>query len=281
MMRRWLGMWLVSAIGLCVSTTAAAQDDLSWESGDDGGEGAEESGDEASAPDELMQEQDGAAEGDASKFPILLTGGLKFGGGGNYLSTPTNRPLTPQPFDDGAGGWGAAIGPYVQGTILDGLLSLETGFIFDWGYNWSKFTLNNTDYEFGFEFSTLRIPLMLELGTPGEGTRLSVGTGPEFAIGRGSKGRVDPGVPPTQYTSFPAHGEGGTLWAFNVGAEVPFKMLRITFDIHYTMNLDSQSDYAKRVGLSPGGGLTPDVLAKHDMDLRLLLGVGYDYTIGL
>lgn len=219
-----------------------------------------------------------SAQDGGGGFPILLSGGLKAGGGGNYLGEPSNRPAVSLPFDDGAGGWGAGVGPYVQGAILDGLLSLELGLIVDWGYNWSQYTLGQTDYELGWDFTTMRIPIMFEVGTPGEGTRLSLGTGPELAVGMGAKGKVD-GANMSQ--RFPATGEGGTHWAFNLGIEAPFKMLRLSFDVHYTLNLDSVKDYRERVAFVGNSGIPVSVLAKHDMDLRLLLGVAYDYELSL
>jgi len=280
---RLLGVLL--ALLLALTGSAAAQDE--WgDDDDDDEESSEETdgdvGDDDGDDDEVVDPagddvpQDGATR---EKFPLRLLVALKGGGGGNYQNVPDQPPPSSRPFDDGAGGWGAMLGVTVQATAFKGLLGLEMGLLYDWGHTWSKFTFNNADTEWGYEFSTMRFPLLLEVGTPGEGSRLSFGTGPEFAFGGDAEVVATSddfgGVNDTRATG----GQGSTFWIFNLGAELGVEdYLAVTFDIHYAMNLDAESVYVDRFD-NPNDPFT--LQAKNDHELRLMLGVGYVHDLAL
>lgn len=203
-------------------------------------------------------------------FPLRILGSLKAGGGGSYQTKPTRGlgAVGSQPLDDGAGGWAAIIGVTVQATILEGLVGLQIGLLNDWGYSWSEYSVGNTDTEWGYEYSTWRFPLLLQLGTPGKGNRVSIGTGPEFAFG-GDATVIAESTNGGLNMTIPAIDQGGTFWVFNLGAELDVaQVLVLNFDIHYAMNLGTDDDYH-----------TPfaDFPAKNDHELRLMLGLGYAY----
>lgn len=277
---RLLGVLL--ALMFAFTSAAAAQDE--WADDSDADEASEDGSDEGDGGDDG---EDGVVDpaGDdvpedstaRKKFPVRLLATFKGGGGGNYQNVPDQPPVGARPFDDGAGGWGAIVGVTVQATVFKGLLGLEMGLLYDWGHTWSKFTFNNADTEWGYEFSTMRFPLLLEIGTPGEGSRLAFGTGPEFGFGGDAKVVATSddvgGVNNTASTG----GQGSTFWVFNLGAELAVEdFLAVTFDIHYAMNLDAESVYNDRFD-NPNDPFT--LQAKNDHELRLMLGIGYVYDL--
>ena len=71
-------------------------------------------------------------------------------------------------------------------------------------------------------------------------------------------------------TELTAGPHDGTFWVFDLGAELPVQeFLVVTFDIHYGMNLDTESKYLDRIDSSG------NFHARNDHELRLMLGVGY------
>lgn len=206
-----------------------------------------------------------------------LTAGAKLGVGGNYLGAPDDPPAGGSlPFDDGVGGWGLGGGIFSEVRFFNGHLGAELDLLIDSSHNWSKLSIGNTlDYKLGWSATDLRMPVLVNVGTSNEKTRLAFGTGPEFVFALGAKPTSEvtsgPNVP---FNAFDAKTKTHVNWAFNLGLAAPVGRVKLTFDIRFTLNLNSQSKYADRWDISPGG--TPSVVAMHRMDLRLLLGVAYD-----
>lgn len=204
-----------------------------------------------------------------------LTVGGKLGVGGNFLPAPDDPPAGgSQPFDDGVGGWGIGGGIFSEVRFFDGHLGAELDLLIDSSHNWSKLTINNAiDYRLGWAATDLRMPILINAGTSNKGTRLAFGTGPEFVFALGADGKSEvtsgPNIP---FPNFDAKGKTHTNWAFNAGMGLPIGPVRLTFDIRFALNLQSQSKYADRFENT----LPPSVVAMHRMDLRLLIGVAYD-----
>jgi hypothetical protein len=210
----------------------------------------------------------------AEDSPYQVTVGAKLGVGGNFLGAPDDPPAGSPPFDDGVGGWGIGGGIFGEARFLNGHLGAEIGLLIDSSHNWSKLTIGNAiDYRLGWAATDLRLPVLINAGTSNEGTRLAFGTGPEFAfsLGADAKSEVTSG-PDVPFPAFDAKGQTHVNWAFNAGLAVPLGRFRLTFDIRFAINLQSPNKYADRYEL----GTPPSVIAVHGMDLRFLLGFGYD-----
>ena len=210
----------------------------------------------------------------AEESPYQLTVGAKLGAGGNFLGAPDDPPAGTLPFDDGVGGWGIGGGIFSEARFLNGHLGAEIGLLIDSSHNWSKLTISNAiDYQLGWNATDLRLPVLVNVGTNNEGTRLALGTGPEFAfsLGADATSEVTSG-PDVPFPAFDAKGKTHVNWAFNAGLGLPIGRLRLTFDIRFALNLQSPDKYADRYEL----GTPPSVIALHRMDLRFLIGLGYD-----
>lgn len=197
----------------------------------------------------------------------------KAGAGANYLPAPSGTPMIAGPFDDGVGGYGIAGGLAVDARLFKGLLGVESGLIIDAVTDWSKYEpAGNAGPELSLGWSTteLRIPLLVSVGTPGDGTRLSFGTGPEFVVPLSAtyEIEVERGVFGSGY-NFDAESETHVNWLVNLGIASPLGPLRATFDVRFAYNLGVPDTYAERLN----GG---QVKTLHAMDLRLLVGLGYD-----
>lgn len=199
----------------------------------------------------------------------------KLGGGGNYLPPPSEKPPFAAPFDDGVGGYGIAGGVAVDVRLLRGLLGVETGFIVDALKNWSKYEPTGNagpELSLGWSSTDLRVPLLLSVGTPGEGTRLSFGTGPEFVVPMGTDFELEierAGFFQDAMYRYEVEAETHVNWLFNFGLASPVGPVRVTFDLRFALNLAVPDTYAERV-------FNGALVTQHSMDLRLLLGVGYD-----
>lgn len=240
-----------------------AEDDLGGEESADAEYNPEE-GDVSGPEPEPMTDGGGAG-----KSPVAVTVGVKFGVGGNYLPAPDKPAGASYFFDDGVGGVGFGGGFYSQARVLDGLLGLELGFIFDSSNNWSKYTLNGNDFEPAWTTLEMRMPLLFSVGTPGEGTRVSFGTGPEFAFPLSASTEAPGPFPTTGTVATETH----VNWLINLGLAVPVSVVKVSFDLRFGYNLGLPSNNYERAS-----GSVPSyyVLAEHALDLRLLLGVGYD-----
>jgi hypothetical protein len=215
----------------------------------------------------------GSAPASAEDSAYHVTAGVKLGAGGNFLGAPDDKPATTLPFDDGVGGWGLGGGVFGEIRILRGHLGAELGLIFDSSHNWSELTYGNAlEYRLGWSATDLRIPLLINAGTGDQGTRLAIGTGPEFVVALGADGKVEntSGTAPFP-VALNASSESHVNWAFNAGLAAPVGPVKLTFDIRFALNLSAPDQYADRYDAFSG-----TVTAVHRMDLRLLLGVAYD-----
>jgi hypothetical protein len=230
-----------------------------------------------------------AEAGDLGK--VQLTVGAKGGASGNFLSEPDNGPAgVAAPFEEGAGGWGGGGGLFAETRFLKGHLGVETGLAFDFARNKSTITWNDTvETEWGWKQLQLRVPLLIQGGTSDQKDkpRFAVGVGPEFVIPVSSK----PHFAITEGEAFideSFFADGFTVndkayvnFLANIGLGIPVGPVRLTFDLRYALGLGLGKDYDERVDFEPlANPIQTDVLARYNMDLRVLLGVGYDFKFG-
>lgn len=259
------------------------EDELGEEGSDDadlddeglGDEGLDDEGfadADGSETEDLEGETGEAPESDgASDSGMALAFGLKIGGGGNLLPTPDPAPMG-LPFDDGVGGYAFTVGGYAELRILDGLVGFQTGLLFDFVTNLSELSTPTGDQTWGWSATDLRVPILVQIGTPGEGTRLYATTGPEVVLGMSAERTSDTFGPLAVQSDTHAN------WLVGIGLASPISVLRLSFDIQFAYNLGAKGTYAERVsGSAPFGTLS--VQGQHAMDLRLLIGAAYGLSL--
>ncbi len=151
--------------------------------------------------------------------PARFIMGLKIGGGGALYSEPNDTRLRDSVFidnqqtanesfglplfDETRGGWTMSTGFFVQGIFYD-YLGLEVGLHFtqhnileeiDWSYI-ETVTINGATSTQVFEakseqslsWTAVHIPILVKAVIPSGKSRVSLGIGPEFALGSWSRG---------------------------------------------------------------------------------------------
>ena len=266
--RNWLAVVGVSWMALAVP--AAAQDGFQYEDDTATDDMAPDSAanDDMATDDAIEEDTAVSIDSGTQERPVHVTAGAKLGVGGNYLSSPSPKPTASLPFDDGVGGFGVGGGIFGEARFLDGHIGAELGFIFDSSTNWSKYTVNGTDFNPGWSALDLRMPVLINAGTSDAGTRVAVGTGPEFAFPLSASGEITGGgVNRTLTTNTSTH----VNWLVNLGLSTPVGPVKVTFDVRFAYNLATPTTYAERYNV-----VSFTVVPQHEMDLRLLIGVAYD-----
>jgi hypothetical protein len=210
---------------------------------------------------------------------------------GNYLSQPDDVPPGALVYDDGAGGIGGGGGLYAELRALRGHLGIEIDVLFEGNKNWSNIEFNNvvkTDWI--YLFKTVRVPLLLEGSVENDLVRGSLGFGPEFVVGTGAStdievtegaAYVDGASLDAQRARFKASAQTDTFLCVGFGLGFKVWRLVISMDVRYAYNVTQPKGYLDRMTFSGSGAdATTRAIASSSMDLRLLLGVGYDVAFG-
>jgi hypothetical protein len=240
-----------------------------------------------------------AADGADAKTPaggssrpfFGLSAGAKGSFGGNYLTPPDDVPPGALLYDDGAGGVGGGGGLYVELRALRGHLGLELDVLFEGNKNWSNIEFNDvvkTDWI--YRFKTVRVPLLLEGSVENDLVRGSLGFGPEFVVGTGAStgievteggAYVDAASLDAQRDRFTAAPQTDTFLCAAFGLGFKVWRLVISLDLRYAYNVTQPKGYLDRLRIAgTGADAEQEVVASSTMDLRLLLGVGYDVAFG-
>ena len=225
--------------------------------------------------------------------------GVKGGVGGNLLSKPDPGPqyqghaIEGVPYEDGAGGVGGGGGLYLEFRALWGHLGIELDLLFEANKNWC-----NIDYDFPYgtigtdwitRFNTVRIPLLLEGSVENELMRGSLGIGPEFVVGTKASTDIEVTEAPTGFVDssldplrndFLARKQTDTFLCLGIGMAFKVWKLAISLDIRYAYNAQQPKAYDSRT--RPDYDDTPSfsAVASSSMDLRILLGIGYEAKFG-
>jgi hypothetical protein len=234
-------------------------------------------------------------EGEAQDHFFGASLGLKGGFGGNYLSKPDNTLPGTLPFDGGAGGIGGGGGIYTEFRILWDHLGLEVDFLFDRSKNWCNIEYNGlVDTDWIYHQTALRIPVLLK-GALSKGiTRASLGIGPEFVVGLAAETDIEvnegeqylgPGGTAALRSIYSASTQTDVFLAFDLGLAFLVWNLAITVDLRYAYNLTQPKDYEDRVELDSSLDPTTNewqlnqatTAASNSMDLRLMLGISYEF----
>jgi hypothetical protein len=233
---------------------------------------------------------------DAERDPLAPTFfgasvGLKGGPSGNYLMRPENVPRSTGilPFEDGAGGWGTGFGLYFEFRALEEHLGLEFDVIFGSTKTWSEITYNNVvETQWVYNVKTTRLPLLLEGSFGGRSTRISLGFGPEWVIGKSADFSVEV-VDGEEYLasdvealfsdSLLAIPQKNTHLLGNIGFGFQFWEMAVNLDFRYSYNMGQPADYLDRIEID--GASVSGVKASTNMDLHILLGLSYEFGFDL
>lgn len=99
---------------------------------------------------------------------------------------------------------------------------------------------------------------------------MAFGIGPEFVFPLSASGTA--GDAPGSQNFIPnAEGQTHVNWLVNLGLAVPVGPVRVSFDLRFAYNLATPATYAERYDRT-----SQNLVAVHEMDIRLILGVGYD-----
>ncbi len=237
-----------------------------------------------------------ALEGDVEAEPlepVRFSLGVKGYGGGNYLTPATLVPNSAGslPFSEGAGGWGAGGGLYLQARVLEDHLGLEVDLFYEQNRNWTQITYNEVvKTDWSYEAQMLRVPVLLHAMFSNESMRGGLGIGPEFVMARqavagvdviSGEDFIDPATMNFVNESLAASLQNDTHLCANLGFAFKVPQMAITFDIRYSYNFDQPTDYLDRVAFtSADGPLLATTRSSHTMDLRLMLGFSYDFGTG-
>jgi hypothetical protein len=219
--------------------------------------------------------------------------GLKGSVGGNLLTSPDEAPSYTAPFDDGAGGLGGGGGLALEFRALWGHLGLELDVLFEGNKNWCNIEFNNvlkTDWI--YHYRTVRLPLLLEGSVENSNVRGSLGIGPEFVVGTGTSTDIEITEGSNAQTDalvaewrdgFSAKAQTDTMLCIGVGLAFKGWKLDISPDLRYAYDLTQPKKFDDRETVTydedVGYGAV-SVVGSSTMDMRLLLGIAYDFGFG-
>lgn len=213
--------------------------------------------------------------------------GIKGGPSGNYLLRPENLPGSAGvlPFEDGAGGWGTAVGMYFEFRAIDEHIGLELDVLFGNSKTWSEITYNNVvETRWLYNTKTTRVPLLLEGHFGGRSTRISLGVGPEWVMGKTADFAVEvidgeeylgEDVEAQWSDTLTAIPQKHTHFVSNIGFGFQFWEMAVNLDFRYSYNMGQASDYLERIEID--GSNISGVKASTSMDLHILLGLSYEF----
>ena len=225
-----------------------------------------------------------AAEEAAVDNPFFgLSLGAKGAVGGNIWSEPEQSPAWALLYDETAGGWGGGGGLYVEFRLLWGHLGLELDLLFERNRLMNRITFNEVlETDWLVDWTSLRIPLLLEGSLGGDATRVSFGMGPEFVVGLAAETDLvlndgPPGSSDADLAeprgNFHARKQTDAFLCLGVGLAFKVWKLAITVDLRYSHNMTQPAKYLERLEFV-GDEIT--MIASSSSDIRLLLGIAYE-----
>lgn len=235
------------------------------------------------------------ADETASEDPFFgLNVGAKGTAGGNVWTAPSNSPFWALLFDETTGGWGAGGGLYAEFRVLWGHLGLEIDLLFESNRIWHQITWNQVlETEWILNWTSLRLPILLEGNLEGDLVRAGLGVGPEIVVGLAAETelKVTDGE---QFISqaeldrlrsgFSTTKQTDTYMVVALGLAFKVWKLAITFDLRAGFNLTQPEDHDDRLTYELGQNNQVDgfeAIASSSMDFRMLLGLAWEHGFDL
>ncbi len=240
-----------------------------------------------------------AQETEEGKDPVVwLDVGVKGGVSGYYLKSSTEGddsiPGISLPYEKGAGGLGGGFGFFLDFQILKKHLSLEADLFFDNAKIWSTITWNDVlEVDYITRYSTLRVPILLKGSLVRGPTRVSLGVGPEFVIGRKARADIEV-VDGQEYwndaaqeqadENFNAKSRSDVFFCVDLGMGIDIWKLLLTLDLRLSFNPGLPEDYEDRMEINASSEPNQSEFintASHSLDLHILLGLAYPFGFPL
>ncbi len=273
------------------------------------------------ATSHLVRPSEEERESPSGAAPIFeLTAGAKVGGGGEVWTRPSRRTISYQDqatggsavfdipiFDDTRAGYNYSVGIYAEMRFwrylgLEVALFMTRHTLFeetDWSYTEMSAggarEIFRTRTEQHLVFTSFHIPLIVKgiLPVANDRVRLSLGIGPEFAIGsyasasfRHKGGYALPlRGDRKDFEDMGARTRNDIYLAVLLGADIKAGYLRVPIDLKFAYNFSQPSDYYDRIEYNrlPGGGAQDGhpnhgiFNARNSMYFQMTVGVAFDF----
>jgi hypothetical protein len=224
-----------------------------------------------------------------AELPIFQgSAGALFTAGGDLWTEP-DFPSAYEPYVDGvpfhdmAGGYGLGGGLFFEARFIK-FIGLELGLLFEANRMWYdiEYTVGGftAEMRYKMKYTAVRIPILVKGVFETRVMRVSLGLGPEIVLTRGDDGVVeelsDHGIDTSGYESlFGTKPQSDVFLCASIGFAFKVWKLSIPLNIRYSHNLTQPDGYKQRVGDVVAGDY--DYTASQSMDLRLQLGLAYDF----
>lgn len=222
----------------------------------------------------------------AGDLPIFQgSAGALFTVGGDLWTKP--KPAAPEgpgvaiPFNDTAGGVGVGGGMFFEARFIK-YIGLEIGLLFEHNRQWFDIDYNSGAAELRYlmRYTNVRLPILVKGVIETSRMRVSLGLGPEFVFSRGDKSDIEELQGNVTNLNdlralFHTKQQNDVFLCVALGFAFKVWKLSIPFNIRYSHNFTQPKPYEKRIGDVLAGEY--DLVASQSMDLRLMLGVAYDF----
>lgn len=219
-----------------------------------------------------------AAAGTLFDFAVGAKGGA---GGDVWLAPNSISPIGASQdfFTDTRGGWSYGGGIFAEMRVLK-FIGLEVDFLF-FAHTIKQDTdrrLNGVDIgstEERFEWTSLRIPILVKGVLPLGIARLWLGIGPEIAVPLKSSASADARLP----LDFRTRTDTDVYLATALGVVIEIGPIGIPIDLRFSWNATQPRGYDDLVQFDIQGNVlrAETVRASNTVDARLLVGVAYEF----
>jgi hypothetical protein len=225
----------------------------------------------------------------AGKLPIFQgSAGALFTAGGQMWTEPdfpsyAEPYVSAVPFHDTSGGYGIGGGVFFEARFIK-YIGLELDLLFEGNRMWYDIEYNIAgilaELRYNLGYTTIRMPILVKGVFETKVMRVSIGLGPEFVFTRGDDMDIeeltdhgaDLGPLEAQYQTSP---QNDTFLCVALGFAFKVWKLSIPLNIRYSHNMTQPDGWRQRLGDLDRD--ERDYVASHSMDLRLQLGVAYDF----
>jgi len=219
-----------------------------------------------------------AAAGELFDFAV----GAKGGGGGDVWLTPDGVPLWAESqdfFTTTRGGWSYGGGIFAEMRVLK-FIGLEVDFLF-----FAHTIKQETDRRVGgvkvlsteerFEWTSMRIPILVKGVLPLGIVRLWLGIGPEIAVPLKASASLDQAI----QAKFRTKTETDVYLATALGIVVSVGPIGIPIDLRFSWNATQPRGYDDLVQVEVQDAVLRSVRvrASNTIDARLLVGLAYEF----